>query len=84
MKRTGDTAYLGTGLKTPARKPRGQELCDEQKAGNRKISIRRVAAEHGIGKMKVWRIASERYRNPVSGHTLMMKNVAGLHNLMYA
>jgi DDE superfamily endonuclease/Helix-turn-helix of DDE superfamily endonuclease len=84
VKRTGDTAYLGTGLKTPTRKPRGQELSDEQKAANRKLSIRRVAAEHGIGKMKVWRIASERYRNPVSKHTLMMKNVAGLHNLMYA
>jgi hypothetical protein len=84
VRRTGDTAYLGTGLETPARKPRGQGLSDEQKAGNRKISIRRVAAEHGIGKMKVWRIAAERYRNPVSRHTLMMKNVAGLHNLMYA
>ena len=83
-KRTGDTAYLGTGLRTPTRKPRGQELSDEQKAANRKISIRRVAAEHGIGKMKVWRIASERYRNPTSKHTLIMKNVAGLHNLMYA
>lgn len=83
-RRTGDTAYLGTGLKTPARKPRGEELSDEQKVANRKISIRRVAAEHAIGKMKVWRIASERYRNPVGKHTLMMKNVAGLHNLMYA
>jgi hypothetical protein len=84
VKRTGDTAYLGTGLETPTRKPRGKGLSDEEKEGNRKISIRRVAAEHGIGKMKVWRIASERYRNPVSKHTLMMKNIAGLHNLMYA
>ena len=83
-KRTGDTAYLGTGLRTPTRKPRGQKLSDEQKAANRKLSIRRVAAEHGIGKMKIWRIASERYRNPVSKHTLTMKNVPGLHNLMYA
>jgi hypothetical protein len=83
-KRTGDTAYLGTGLTTPARKPRGGELTAKQGAANRRISRRRVAAEHGIGKMKVWRIASERYRNPVSGHTLVMKNVAGLHNLMYA
>jgi hypothetical protein len=34
--------------------------------------------------MKVWRIASERYRNPNRRHRLIMKNVAGLHNLMYA
>ena len=83
-RRTGDTAYLGTGLATPTRKPRGGELTERQKAGNRRLSKRRVAAEHGIGKMEVWRIASERYRNPVSRHTLIMKNVAGLHNLMYA
>jgi len=83
-KRTGDTAYLGTGLETPTRRPRGGELTDRQKAGNRRVSRRRVVAEHGIGKMKVWRVASERYRNPVSRHTVIMKNVAGLHNLMFA
>ncbi len=83
-KRTGDTAYIGTGLATPARKPRGGELSDAQKQGNRKISARRVVAEHGIGKMKVWRVAAERYRNPMGRHTLIMKSVAGLHNLMYA
>jgi DDE superfamily endonuclease/Helix-turn-helix of DDE superfamily endonuclease len=82
--RAGDTAYLGTPLETPTRKPRGGALTEQQKAGNRELSRRRVVAEHGIGKMKVWRIASERYRNPVRKHTLVMKNVAGLHNLMYA
>ena len=84
MRVVWDTAYIGTGLETPTRKPRGGKLTDRQKAGNRRVSRRRVAAEHGIGKMKVWRIASERYRNPVSKHTLVMKNIAGLHNLMYA
>ncbi len=83
-KRTGDTADLGTGLRTPTRKPRGGELTDRQKEENRRVSRRRVAAEHGIGKMKVWRIASERYRNAVGKHTLIMKDVAGLHDLMYA
>jgi len=83
-KRTGDTAYIGTELKTPTRKPRGGELSEGQKAENRNVSRRRVVAEHGIGKMKVWRIAAERYRNPNRRHTLIMKNVAGLHNLMYA
>jgi hypothetical protein len=83
-KRTGDTAYVGTGLGTPTRKPRGGELTARQKAGNRRVAQRRIVAEHGIGKMKVWRVASERYRNPVSRHTSIMKNVAGLHNLMFA
>jgi hypothetical protein len=83
-KRTGDTAYIGTGLGTPTRRPRGGELTAGQKAGNRRVARRRVAVEHGVGKMKIWRIAAERYRNPVKKHTLVMKNVAGLHNLMYA
>jgi hypothetical protein len=84
VRRTGDTAYLGTPLETPVRKPRGGELTAGQKAKNRVVSRRRIVAEHGIGKMKVWRIAAERYRNPDRRHTLIMKNVAGLHNLMYA
>jgi DDE superfamily endonuclease len=83
-RRTGDTAYLGTSVETPARKPRGGALTAAQKARNRRVSRRRIVAEHGIGKMKVWRIAAERYRNPIRRHTLILKNVAGLHNLMYA
>jgi hypothetical protein len=82
--RTGDTAYVGTGLRAPRKKPRGGELTARQKAGNRRVSRRRIVVEHGIGKMKVWRIAAERYRNPRRRHTLMMKNFAGLHNLMFA
>ena len=82
--RTGDTAYLGTGLRTPRRKPRGGALTPRQKAGNRRISRRRIVAEHGIGKMKLWRIVAERYRNPRRRHALIMKNVAGLHNMMFA
>jgi hypothetical protein len=84
VKRTGDTAYLGTGLCTPMRRPPKGVLTDRQKAGNRRVSRRRIVVEHGIGKMKVWRIAAERYRNPRRRHTLIVKNIAGLHNRMYA
>lgn len=84
VKRMGDTAYLGTPLVTPTRKPRKGTLTAKQKTRNRRISTCRIAAEHGIGKMKIWRIASDRYRNPRGDHTLMMKNIAGLHNRMFA
>lgn len=84
VRRTGDAGYVGTELETPTKRPPGGELTARQKAGNRRVSRRRIVAEHGIGKMKVWRIAAERYRNPVSRHTLIMKNVAGLHNVMFA
>ena len=84
LRMVGDTAYQGTGLETPKKKPRGGELTKRQKAGNRRKSRERVAVEHGIGKMKIWRIARDKNRNPRSRHTLMMKNVAGFHNLMFA
>lgn len=59
-------------------------LTRRQRRGNRRHSRKRIVVEHGIGKMKSWRIAAERYRNPVRRHTLILKNVAGLHNLMYS
>jgi IS5 family transposase len=82
--KSGDTGYQGTDLRTPVKKRPGRPLTARQQRGNRRLSRRRIAAEHGIGKMKIWRIAAERYRNPVRRHTLVMKNVAGLHNLMYS
>jgi hypothetical protein len=80
----GDTGYQGTALRTPVKKKPKRELTRRQRRGNRRHSRKRVVVEHAIGKMKVWRIAAERYRNPTRRHTLILKNVAGLHNLMYS
>jgi DDE superfamily endonuclease/Helix-turn-helix of DDE superfamily endonuclease len=80
----GDTGYQGTALRTPVKRKPGRALSRRQRRGNRRLSRKRVAAEHGIGKMKIWRIAAERYRNPIRRHTLILKNVAGLHNLMFS
>jgi len=83
-RRVGDTAYIGTAVHTPRKKPRGKELKPRWRKSNRKLASGRVVVEHGIGKMKIWRICSDRYRGKRSGHTLMFKNIAGLHNLMFA
>lgn len=80
----GDTGYQGTSLRTPTTQKPKQELTRRQKRGNRRHSRKRVVVEQAIGKMKIWRIAAERYRNPTRRHTLIMKNVAGLHNLMFS
>jgi len=80
----GDTGYQGTGLRTPVKKKPKRELSQRQRRGNRRLSRKRIAVEHGIGKMKIWRVAAERYRNPTRRHTLILKNVAGLHNLMFS
>ena len=80
----GDTGYVGTRLRVPFKKPKNGELTAEQKRSNRALSRKRIAAEHGFGKMKIWKIASDRYRNPPKRYAVMAKNVAGLHNAMYA
>lgn len=82
--RTGDTAYKGTPLRTPHKKPPKGRLTRRQRRHNRRLARRRVAAEHAIGKMKIWRVAADRFRNPPRRHTLVLKNVAGLHNLMFS
>ena len=81
--RTGDLGYLGTVLSLPHKKPRGGSLTVEQKAENRRHASERVVVEHAIGKMKVFKIVSERFRNPVKTHTAIFKTVAGLYNLLY-
>jgi hypothetical protein len=80
----GDLGYQGTDLQVPKRRPPKGRLSRRAKRGNRRLSRKRIVVEHGIGKMKIWRIASDRYRNPRRRHTVMMKNVAGLHNRMFA
>ena len=47
------------------------------------MSKRRVVAEHGIGEMKIWRVVADRVRNPLRTHTVILKNVAGLHDRMF-
>ena len=83
--RTGDSGYQGVpGMRVPHKKPRGKDLPPRKRAGNRRLARRRVVNEHGIGKVKVCRIVSDRYRGPRRRHTLVYKNVAGPHNLMFA
>lgn len=80
---TGDSGYQGTKLSTPKKKPRGGTLTAEEKEANRRLSRKRIVVEHGIGKLKIWRIAADKYRNPRRRHTLIVKNVVGLPNRMF-
>jgi hypothetical protein len=80
----GDTAYLGTGRRAPRRKPPKGRRTPRPKAGNRRVGRKRVVVGHGIGKLKGWRVAAERWRNPRRRHTPVMTNVAGLHHRMFA
>ena len=68
----------------PIKKPKGKQLTSEQKQFNLELSRKRIKVEHTIGRMKVYQILAQRYRNNLSNHTIVFKNVAGLYNLMYA
>jgi len=80
-----DLGYFGTGGMTmPIKKSKLKKLTIEDKKFNKKLSRKRIIVEHTIGKMKFFQILSQRYRNDLSKHSLVFKNVAGLHNLLYA
>lgn len=79
----GDSAYLGTVLIIPKKKQKGKELTKEQKEYNQIHSSMRVCVENGIGKMKIWQILSQRFRNKRKDHLIIFKNIAGLQNIMF-
>jgi len=81
----GDLGYLGTErITVPKKKPKKKELTEEEKNSNKQFSKERIKIEHVFGKMKVFQILSQRFRNPRAKHALIFKNVAGLYNLTYA
>ena len=85
----GDGAYQGydaefKNFDYPYRKPRGGELDAEEKEYNSGISRYRVKVEHAIGRIKVFRMMSDRYRYPRDRHNVKMRIAAGLTNRMHA
>lgn len=82
-----DLAYLGLKeigcrLFTPLKKPKGGILEPLQKQINREISRRRIVVEHVIGRLKRFKIVSERYRNRRRRYGLRMNLIAGVLNWM--
>lgn len=88
----GSTLYQDTGfqgyqppgvtVRQPSKKPRGKELSAEQKVVNREISRQRVAVEHSIGGVKIFRIVHDVFRNVKEGFVdRVMETACGLFNL---
>jgi hypothetical protein len=77
-----DLAYLGTaGVETPHRKARGGELTAEQRAENRQLASVRVHVEHGIRRIKGFKIVRENYRHAVGLFPMVVSAVVGLVHL---
>jgi DDE superfamily endonuclease len=85
IKLKADKGYQGfqnlhPNSQTPYRKPRKQPLSKEHKAANRKLASERITIEHVIGKLKVFRILQERYRNRRKRFGLRLNLIAGIYN----
>lgn len=79
--RMGDKAYCAgqhPEIETPQKKPRGKELSAAQKAENKELSKKRVRVEHGIRRVKGWRIVRDEYRMPLGLFTSVTSAVVGL------
>ena len=81
-----DSGYLGinrlhANSQIPNKKSKHHPLTEEQKAANRQLAKRRIFCEHVIGKLKVFRILSERYRNRRKRFKLRFNLIAAIYNL---
>lgn len=75
----GDLGYLGAAaMRVPTRKPRGQELSEAQRTANRALSQARVYVEHGIRRIKGWRIMRGDYRLATGLFPMIAGAVVGL------
>ena len=81
-----DSGYQGltkihNNSETPTKKSKKHPLTDEQKEKNRLLSPKRIFCEHVIGKLKIFRILKERYRNRRKRFGLRFNLIASIYNL---
>jgi hypothetical protein len=83
VKKEGDLAYLGLpGVAVPHKKPRKGELTGEQKASNQAFSSGRVHVEHGIRRIKAFRILRDEYRLGTGLFSMIASATVGLVQLI--
>ena len=58
----GDKAYIGEDIETPQKKPKGGALTEAEKEKNRELSAKRIRVEHGVRKVKTFKILRQDYR----------------------
>jgi DDE superfamily endonuclease len=78
----GDKAYQGEALiTTPLKKPRNRELTILQKEQNQEFSAKRILVEHRIRSLKIFRVASERFRLNPQKYEQVVLTICGLVRL---
>ena len=81
-----DSGYLGidklhANSRIPAKNSKLHRLTAEQRRANRELAKQRICCEHVIGRLKVFRILSERYRNRRRRFGLRFNLIAAIYNL---
>jgi DDE superfamily endonuclease len=78
----GDKAYIGEDvITTPMKKPKKAELSELQKEANKQLSSRRIAVEHMICIVKIFQVASSRFRLARHRYSQVIMAVCGLVRL---
>jgi len=67
----------------PKKANRWHKLELKDKRQNKKKVKERIYVEHVIGKLKVFRILSDKYRRNLDTHTKVFKNICGLYNFRF-
>lgn len=80
-----DSAYQGVeqlhaNSELPKKASKLKPLTQKEKAANKKLAAERVMIEHVIGRIKVFRMLAERYRNRRQRHTLRVKLICAIYN----
>ena len=81
----GDTGYQGIqkirmNSDIPYRRKRNAELSKDNKKYNHLLSSKRIFVEHVIGRLKRFKVISERYRNRRHRFGLRFNLIAGVYN----
>ncbi len=77
-RKIGDKAYLGEDIETPQKKPKGGELSEAEKEKNRELSAKRIRVEHGVRKVKTFKILRQDYRLGTWMYRKIAETVVGL------
>ncbi len=75
----GDKAYIGDqAIVTPHKQPRNAEISQIQKDENQQLSSRRIGVEHMIGRVKIFRVAKDKFRLARHRYSQIIMAVCGL------
>lgn len=78
----GDKAYQGgTNITTPHKKKKKQQLSEQQKEENKVLSSKRIFVEHLIRVVKIFQVASQRFRLKTDVYNEIVLLVCGLVRL---